>query len=584
MTAYPLPDPNTPNDPYHIGRYDSPAYDPLPQRSDKGQGGYSTTFPGDTSQTLPPEAYKDSTPTHLRQFPNGYDYPVNQYGVIVGPAQAHKATVPTTGNSADQARINALLGQIAASGGASRGPTWYEQQQIALDKQRLADARNAQAAQEKYQHEQQLVAQSNAVEAANQSYRDLQLKSYGATANGMAYASPKGSPFAEQLPEPLLLKQSYIANHQVDPWSKGPVYGGYSGDSYVNASQPGLSNQGEPSMQIPIKGAGSSIPVPPPAKAPAPIPSMATGGMIPYSASGPSIYDIPATPPIPGYAAGTGEIPGTPGQPQLIVAHGGEQITPAPGTPMPALLGSPGGAPFSNPTDPNDPMSQGNQPDTSGGDIQAFIMNLIQAAQALVTNPAFKSLGVPMGPPSSDDTEGSPAGPPIPGMASGGVVPSYAMGGTVPSASLQAWRRAQNYSASAVMSPLGGTRATPPTMSGPPIPIHPGTPPVNIGDSPATLNPIPERFDPVMTGMSGYGATMTRNGTPVVMSNWQRSHLDPSVVTGPRGYEDYAMQVANRNPEDLKALGNSMTGNFGTDLSAPKNYAPISINPAPAGG
>lgn len=564
----------------------------------------SSTFTYDTNQNYPGRQGTGGGGGHLRGN-------APKPGVAVGQRpDANNVLWYVDGYGNPLTRVPVPGGQKfqVPLGGAGGGPTWYERQQVALDKIRIRDAQRAQAAQLAYQAEQQKIARDQAIIGANSDFRNLQLKSYGATANGMAYASAKGSPFAEQLPEAQLLKEGYAANHQVDPWSKGPVYGGYGGDSYVNASQPGLSNQGDPNMQVPTKGAGSLIPVPP--QAAAPVPSMAGGGMIPYSASGPSIYDIPPHTSIPGYAAGTGEVPGTLGQPQLIMAHGGEEITPAPGTPMPALLGSPGGAPFSNPTDPNDPMSQGDQPDESGGDIQTFIMNLIQAAQALVTNPGFAKLGLPMGPPA-DDAGASPAGPPIPGMAGGGVVPSYAAGGTIPSLALQAWRRAQGYSASAIMAPVGGrvaptvappplplgaTPAKPPPMSGPPVqlgvgsgvgtppPMSTAPPPINIGDSPATLNPIPERFDPVMTGMSGFGATMTRNGTPVVMSNWQRSHLDPSVVTGPRGYEDYAMQVAGRNPEDLKALGNSMTGNFGTDLSAPKNYAPISINPAPAGG
>lgn len=99
---------------------------------------------------------------------------------------------------------------------------------------------------------------------------------------------------------------------------------------------------------------------------------------------------------------------------------------------------------------------------------------------------------------------------------------------------------------------------------------------------PGVLNHVP--YSPALTGLSQYGGLMTPNGTPVTMSNWQRANLNPSSISGPGGYEDYAMQVAGWNPTDLANQGRNMTGSFGTDLSAPKNYAPIAINPAPAGG
>lgn len=478
---------------------------------------------------------------------------------------------------------------------SSSGPTWYEKQQIALDKQRIKDAEAAQAAQLAYQHQQQLIAQSNAVEAANQSFRDAQLKSTYGTINGMAYGSPKGAPVSQLLPEPLLLKQAYAAGKQPDPWNQAAPYGGYTGSQYMNAQQPGLSAQGDPNQAVPKTGPGSPIPLPTDT-------STAVPGM-----------------------AGGGSVPGSIGQPQLIVAHGGEEITPAPGTPMPTLLGSPGGKPFSNPLDPSDPNnpSPTNGPDgpSDGSSINDAISNLIAAAQALVTHPGFKGVApIPGTPPISGSDSSQP---PIPGMAAGGMVgypvmhsnmnagegdetsiPGYASGGRIPYANA-------SYSRSAAL------QSTPVTTSSR-WPVHQSTLPLTTGSrgpsgiplwmpmgqnaygqasgnnvvhspfandinaGPGVLNHMP--YSPVLTGLSGYGATMTPDGTPVIMSNWQRSHLMDSSISGPGGYDDYAMQVAGWSPTDLKGLGNSVTGNFATDLTAPKNYTPISVNPAPAGG
>lgn len=552
---------------------------PIPKPKPTTQQGGNQQYPNEAAQYAIPDAASLAAiaPTIVgqKQDQNGTWWNIDQYGQPVS-----RYAVPA-------AKPMAL--------GGTGGPTWYEKQQIALDKQRLADAEAAQAAQLAYQAEQQKIAQSNAVESANQAFRDAQLKSTYGTINGMAYGSPKGSPFVEQLPEPMLLKEAYAASGQTDPWSQQAHFGGYTGSAYMNAQQAGLADQGDPNAQVPTNGTGSPIPIAPTAPSANPWP------MVGPPRTGP-------TPSGPVSMAQGGQVPGSLGQPQLVMAHGGEEIKPAPGTPLPTLLGSPGGAPFSNPLDPSDP----NNPSPQGGEsINDALQHLIQAAQELVMHPGFKA---PIAPPE----------PSTPGMASGGVVPSYARGGVVsysnaafPSSLPSTALPLDNYTpvgqgrtdsyrpvgppvsqspVPPITSPVwGGTASVPPAWGGPVAPpsqnaygqsINPNMvhqPTYNdVNAGPGVLNHMP--YSPVLTGLSGYGATMTPDGTPVVMSNWQRSHLMPSSISGPGGYSDYAMQVAGWNPADLQALGTSVTGNFGTDLSAPKNYAPIAINPAPSGG
>lgn len=577
------------------------------------QGGGSTTqyINGQWYNVSNRTGYKTAIQGVTVQPINGANYYVSPDGTVLGLYTPGKTPVTSY-----------------PLGGGGGGPTWYEQQQVTLDKQRIADAEAAQKFQEAQALEAKKIAESNAVESANQAFRDAQLKSTYGTINGMAYASPKGSPFVQQLPEPLLLKESYADNKQVDPWSMPAQTGGYTGQGFMNAQQPGLANQGDPNMQVPLTGPGSAIPLPQPIPspilphggwsgaidprgAPAPAPSMARGGRVPVFQS-PQANDSYSDAGIPGYAPG-GQIPGTTGQPQLIMAHGGEQITPAPGTPLPTLLGSPGGAPFSNPTDPNDPNNPSPQ---GGGSINDAINNLISAAQALVTHPGFKGAPIPI--PGQDEQDSSASGqPPVPGMAAGGMVngyprfpvvspnsnagegddtsiPGYAAGGKVPYYYDDGRSGASQSNPVGSVGGRGGANQLPPPFYTPQTNAYGQTgqatasnvihaPTYNdISAGPGVLNHMP--YSPVLTGLSGYGATMTRDGTPVVMSNWQRNNLMPSSISGPGGYDDYAMQVAGWNPADLAALGKSVTGNFGVDLSAPKNYSAIPIAPAPGGG
>lgn len=507
--------------------------------------------------------------------------------------------------------------------GGGGGPTWYEQQQIALDKIRIADAQKAQAFAQAQALEQQKIAQSNAVEAANQSFRDAQLKSTYGTLNGMAWASPKGMPNSEQLPEPLLLKEAYAAGHQVDPWSKPAMYGGYTGGSFMNAQQPGLANTTDPGIQPPATGPGSFIPPPGPISTPG---SVNGGGMgygggggwtappgTPPSHGGPIqtpnmeqmqqwhdiAHSLPAPTGIPSMATG-GTVPGYSGQPQLIMAHGGETIIPADGRPAPIAMGA---TSASTPV-PGYAMG-GVVPDQT--DPQALFNTWHDAIHQTDPSRGMGPTGIASGYPSGGGTPH-----PYPGGGSGwnpGNGTAYPGGGwgtgsgSVANPAPSGWGIGSGVPAGPIGS-MPGYGGNPWRGGGLPAGFNPtmqrSAPITNAyGQSapaqtthaptyndtlagPGMLNHLP--YSPVLTGLSGYGATMTPNGTPVVMSNWQRSHLMPSSVSGPGGYDDYAMQVAGWNPADLQALGTSITGNFGTDLAAPKNYAPISVNPSPSGG
>ena len=564
----------------------------------------------------------------------GYDMSnqpnVNQAQAVPPPVpQTPVAPIPTA----------SPVKSMAAGGNV----TWYEQQQIILDKQRLKDSQAAQAWQVAQALQQKKLVEGQAIDSARDAFTNQKLQTLYGTNNGMAWGAAKGARVLQQLPEPTMLASGYNDLKIADPWKSPAVYGGYTGSGYMDAQHTGNYSLTDPSMAIPQTGNGSIIP------------TAAKGGDIPYF---PNDNFLPTSPynygnsttggQIPGYAAGGdppgqppgGNIPGSPGQPQLIMAHGGEHITPAPGTPLPALLGSPGGAPFSNPTDPNDPMNPGS-PTAPSGNIQQSLMALIQAAQALVSDPDFSSLGIPIAPPSGDDgSGGSPTdtsagvlppdasdgppgpsgaptgGPPVPGMAAGGTVSLHQREylklhqGTATNMipPVGGWTTSTPRPA-ATLAPIGGGNQSSWSSSGPRgIPnwlgggVTGGPPqpttnaygqtnaagvthaPTNndIVAGPGVLNH--QNYSPTLTGLSGYGATITPNGTPVVMSQWQRAHLDPSSISGPGGYDDYAMQVAGWSPADLQAKGQNLTGGFGTDLSAPKNYAPIPTNIAPAGG
>lgn len=446
--------------------------------------------------------------------------------------------------------------------------TKYEEAQIALQREQLAAQQKQQLAAEK-------LGASTLIENSNNQYRQDRLKDFYGTLGGRAFDSPKGAPVFQKAPESQTMKDAYALTGEQDPWTAGAApYAGYTGSSQMNAQHPNLSGPYD-NPPVPTSGTGSQIPIPPR--------SMAMGGMIPQiSANGPVPSPPNATSTIQGpplsYGGG-GEIPGSTGQPQLIMAHGGEEITPAPGTPMPTLLGSPGGKPFSNPMDPNDPTTQ---PQGDGGDIKSVISNLIQAVQAVLARPEFADLQAPIAAPPD-----GPGGPP-PSMATGGIIPSAGVSqspagvGVIPNTG-------------ANQSPIGSMSPPQPVNQSPavgqtgvqgmaPQPqsqsnlIHAA--PQTIVNGPGVMNHVP--YGRSLTGLGGQGAGMTANGTPVPLSGWQLANMDPSSIAD---YQSYVGSIAGWNPADLKQVGTSTTQPSGMPmLGAPKNFVPIQIQGGPGGG
>ena len=146
----------------------------------------------------------------------------------------------------------------AGSGGG--GMTAYEQAQVALDKQKLADAEAQQKADQAYREAQ-------AVDAFNKNWQDYQVKNYYGSFYGPAAAAPAGSPWAYRLPEPSYIQDYYKNNPQAgpDPFSQPIQFSGYSGSGYLNPQQPGIQNAGSVpsgSVAAPIQGQAPANPFP----------------------------------------------------------------------------------------------------------------------------------------------------------------------------------------------------------------------------------------------------------------------------------------------------------------------------------
>lgn len=145
-------------------------------------------------------------------------------------------------------------------GGGGGAMTAYEQAQIALDKQKLADAEAQQKADQAYREAQ-------AVDQFNKNWQDYQVKNYYGSFYGPSAAAPAGSPWAFRLPEPSYIQDYYKNNPQAgpDPWSQPLGFSGYSGSGYLNPQQPGIQNAGAVpagSVAAPIKGQAPANPFP----------------------------------------------------------------------------------------------------------------------------------------------------------------------------------------------------------------------------------------------------------------------------------------------------------------------------------
>lgn len=209
---------------------------------------------------------------------------------------------PTTGKIIGQpilaANQSAAPGSPAGGGGAPNIPqipygaggggamTAYEQAQVALDKQKLADAEAQQKADQAYR-------QAQALDTFNKNWQDYQTKNYYGSFYGPASAAPAGSPFAYKLPEPDFVQQYYANNPNAgpDPFQQALPFSGYSGSGFLNPQQPGIQNAGA----IP---AGASVSAPISGAAPAnPFPGATTGSLGAYNPAAPQTgQNVPLDP------------------------------------------------------------------------------------------------------------------------------------------------------------------------------------------------------------------------------------------------------------------------------------------------
>jgi hypothetical protein len=337
--------------------------------------GYSsnptTTGSSSTPSSSKPAASKSPTTTSTGGYfvdPNTGD--VYNNGTLIGGPDFHPAGsgLPNTAGS-------------SVYGGSSVGAmTQYEAAQVVLDKQKLADAEAQQKADQSYREAQ-------AIDTFNKNWQDYQKTNYYGSFYGPSAAAPAGSPNAFRLPEPTYVQDYYKNNPQAgqDPWSAPIAFGGYTGGGFLNPQQPGVQNApptgsvaapiagqtGYNPFSGPTSGQGvnpaqfSGAPAQPPqastpgASQAGPVDPNTLGMIASHPAANQFVMSLPGaqqfvnqatngqglpgvsspqqapggtTPPqgqtaIPSMATG-GIVPGAPGQPQLIEAHGGEQIIP----------------------------------------------------------------------------------------------------------------------------------------------------------------------------------------------------------------------------------------------------------------
>lgn len=548
------------------------------------------------------------------------------------------ATIDANGNTVNlspvqspnqsQPQFNPNTG-AGVGGGASGAMTAYEQQQIALDKQRLADAEAQQKADQTYRDAQ-------AVDTWTKNWQDFQTKNHYGSMAGPAFAAPAGSPFWFKMPEPTYIADWYKNNPNAgpDPWNLPSQMSGYSGSSFANPQQPGVQNAGLPggpgtnpqigNTPAPIQGSGyaaGKAPVPTPTPLPSVSSSAGTGasGATPVPSTAGMATPAQIKPTVPNFDKG-GVVDAPEGTPQVVIAHGGEEFK---------------GAPPGSTTDTN---SQTN--------LHPAIGNLLQAVNALLSNPdiqglskipmqtGFQSyatggivpndLGSPLGgsdiipnpsrPPinssgaasSQIPTPGIPTPQPaqqmptpgIPANRTGAVAnqppPSPGIGSPIPignSASLGSSVIPGTFgpAPSGVGFPVGkgpqgiADFGPPNSLAGqetthPPVPITPA--PETVVSGPMAQNHVP--YGPELTGLDQLGGLITPNGTPVPLSMWQLAHLDPTSLAN---YQNYIDAIAGWNSADLQAIGKFITGPAdGINFTAPRKWNPIDITPAPSGG
>lgn len=234
-------------------------------------------------------------------------------------------------------------------------------------------------------------------------------------------------------------------------WAQGSGGGSALGNmpQSMQTSNPSVNPEAQQAQQTqgPLQGGA------------APNPAQAAQGVQNYMAT-PALMANPsggnATKPVPSMAGG-GQVPGPPGTPSLAVVHGGEEVTPAPGGPAPALDGAgPQAGPQMGPQAPSQGLS--NAPG-----LHPAIAALVDAVSGLLQNPDF----APFVSATLQTNKATPGG--APSMAAGGTVP---VGGTGTSPN-----------PTGTPTPGGsfgskpGTTASPATGGPPPQPAPTPTPP-----------------------------------------------------------------------------------------------------------
>src|SRR5258706_5636716 len=218
---------------------------------------------------------KPAGATHVQSI-NGYDYVVDSTGNIVS------VVGPTQGGTG-------AVNPYSSIGGGG-GITAYEQAQVALEKQKLADAEAQQKADQEYR-------QAQALDTFNKNEQEFQTKHFYGSIAGPSYAAPAGAPNWWKLPEPGYVADYYKNNPSAgpDPWNQPNPYSGYTGSGFSNPQQPGTQ------VTPPAGGVAAG------GQVANPFPGVTSGAVSAYNPNAPQTgQNIPGLTPPPIASSGTG--------------------------------------------------------------------------------------------------------------------------------------------------------------------------------------------------------------------------------------------------------------------------------------